>query len=580
MIWKLLELPGREIAQTLAEQLSENHPFPLSIAEILVRRKILTYEQARAFFVPELTQMHDPFLMRDMDVAVERILEAQRAGQKIMLLGDYDVDGTTAVTLLSLFLSNWGVAYEYYIPDRYKEGYGVSYQGIDYADQIGAALIISLDCGIKAVDKVRYAREKDIDFIVCDHHKPGAELPEAIAILDPQRPDCAYPDKNLAGCGVGLKLIQAIMQALSEKGESFPQADFDPLQQYCDLVTLSIACDIVPIIGENRVIAYQGLNKLKSNPMPGIKALMDQAGDTREWDISDLVFFVGPRINSAGRLGHASSAVEVLMGKSLELTDLAADLQTSNIARQDIDRLMTEEALSMIASDETFPQKSTTVLYQPGWHKGVIGIVASRLIEHHYRPTIMLTESEGKLVGSARSVVGFDLYEALDQCNGHLLQFGGHRYAAGLSMKPEQLVPFQQQFDAVVAQSLTPEQRSPVLYIDHILRFPEIDARFIRLINRMGPFGPSNRRPVFISRKVEVRFATFLKETHVKFVFEQEGVLIEAIGFNLGATWRELGETGPLDITYQPIFNTWNKKTQINLRLKDIKPYHEENLIQ
>ncbi len=580
MIWKLLESPDREQAADLAGELGTDKPFPLPLAEILVRRNIQSYQQAKAFFVPKPTDMHDPFLMKDMEVAVERLLAARSTGEKILLLGDYDVDGTTAVTLLSLFLAEWDMDFDYYIPDRYKEGYGISYQGIDYAEEIEAGVIISLDCGIKAVEKVKYAALKQIDFIICDHHKPGAELPEAIAVLDPQRPDCRYPDKNLTGCGVGFKLIQALTKRMVELGESLPYPGYDPLEAYADLLTLSIACDIVPIIGENRAIAFQGLQKMQTNPLPGIKILMDQAEGSRDWDISDLVFFIGPRVNSAGRLGHASEAVEVLMGKSKVLKSLAADLQSSNAERQGIDRQVTEEALAIIQTDERFPDRSTTVLFRPEWHKGVIGIVASRLIEHHYRPTIMLTESEGKLVGSARSVTGFDLYEALDQCSDHLLQFGGHRYAAGLSMNPEELQPFQDRFDEVVGLRIQPDQKAPVLWIEGILTFDQIDARFIRLLNRLAPFGPSNRRPVFLSKGVEVKHTTFLKDLHVKFVLEQQGHMVEAIGFNMAQTWRDLGETGPLDVAFQPVFNTWNQKTRINLRIKDIKSSHEGNAIQ
>ncbi|RMG30444.1 MAG: single-stranded-DNA-specific exonuclease RecJ [Bacteroidetes bacterium] len=576
MHWVSRQLPENEEIRALARALSTRQPFPMPIANILVQRGIKTYEQARYFFAPDKADLHDPFLMKDMQQAVDRLLKAYQQQEKVLLYGDYDVDGTSAVSLLSLFMEAWGMRFDTYLPDRYREGYGVSYQGVDYAQKVGAGLIISLDCGIKAVDKVKYAALKGIDFIVCDHHRPGSELPEAVAVLDPKRPDCPYPFKELTGCGVGYKLAEALHQRLRALGHTPPAGDFDPFDTYCDLLTLSIACDIVPMLGENRLMAYFGLQKLRANPLPGLQAIMNQAEEQREWDISDLVFFVGPRVNSAGRLGHARDAVEVLTGKSNRLHLLADDLQSSNDTRKHIDREITQEALSMIASDRDFERKSTTVLYNPSWHKGVIGIVASRLIERHYRPTILLTQSEGKLVGSARSVAGFDLYEALSACSDYLLQFGGHKYAAGLSLKAETLQPFQAQFEQVVARNIRPEQKVPVLYIDHQLDFQHIDARFVRLLNRLEPFGPENRKPVFMASGVSVLHARVLKEAHIKFVLQQQGgQMLEAIGFNMAEKWEQIKE-GPIDIAYQPIFNTWNQQTKINLRLKDFRTSNEK----
>ncbi|MCB0836667.1 MAG: single-stranded-DNA-specific exonuclease RecJ [Bacteroidetes bacterium] len=573
--WIMRELPPARVAESLSMQLSTQQPFPLPLANILAQRGIDSYEAAQRFYSPDLGQIHDPFLMKDMEKAVERIIQARKKAEKILLYGDYDVDGTSAVSLLTLFFSTWGFTFEYYIPDRYKEGYGLSYQGIDYADQNDFGLIITLDCGIKATDKVQYAAVKGIDLIICDHHQPGEKLPEALAVLDPKREDCEYPYKELTGCGVGFKLIQALSVKLPENGFPTPEGFEDPMQAYADLVTLSIACDIVPITGENRVIAFYGLKKLKTDPLPGIKVIMDQDQNSREWGISDLVFFVGPRINAAGRLGDAKGAVEVMLGESEDLISLADALQNSNDARKDLDKQMTDEALMMIDRDRHYGQKSTTVLYNPKWHKGVIGIVASRLIERYYRPTVLLTESDGKLVGSARSVVGFDLYQALEQCNDYLIQFGGHKYAAGLTLKESEFTNFAFTFDQIVGSSITPEQRVPVLYIDHLLKFSEIDARFIRLLNRMEPFGPGNRKPVFMTKHVKVLHTTIMKETHVRLVLQHENIMLEAVGFNLAEKLSQVPAEGHIDIAYQPVFNTWNQNTRINLRLKDFRPSYE-----
>ncbi|GAB4416499.1 MAG: single-stranded-DNA-specific exonuclease RecJ [Bacteroidia bacterium] len=557
-----------EDVQRLAADLGTDQPFPEVLADILLARGVATLDAARAFFVPRREALHDPFLMRDMDIAVARLLRARTQGERVLLFGDYDVDGTSAVTLLMLALSECGFDVHYYIPDRYTEGYGLSYRGIEHAAKLGAGLIITLDCGIKSTDKVRFATAQGIDMIICDHHTPGDELPGAVAVLDPKRPDCGYPYKELTGCGVGYKLLEGLLQRLP--ADLLPRPDYDLLARYCDLITLSIACDIVPITGENRTIAYHGLQKLRSDPMPGIQALMAQSGQAREWDISDLVFFIGPRINAAGRLEHASAAVEVLLARDARLADLAAALQHANDARKDLDRSMTLEALTMIETDPAFDRRSSTVLYHPDWHKGVIGIVASRVIETHYRPTILLTRAEGKLVGSARSVAGFDLYQALEACEGHLLQWGGHKFAAGLSLREEQLEVFSDAFDAAVSAQITPEQRIPLLYIDGELRLDQLDARFLRLLNRMEPFGPENRRPVFIARDVKVLHSTVMKEEHLKLVVQQGTVMVEAIGFGMAAKWQQLGQEH-LDIAFQPFINSWNDKHRINLRLKDFR---------
>lgn len=573
LIWKLKPSPDPDKVQHLSKALRTDRDFPLALAKILVQRGVESYEEAKAFFVPQLSELHDPYLMKDMDKAIDKLIHVYHNQSSILLFGDYDVDGTSAVSLLTLVLEELGFQVGYYIPDRYQEGYGLSYQGVDHAHANGFQLMLCLDCGIKAIEKVRYAQTKGIEVIICDHHNPGSTLPDACAILDPKREDCSYPFKELTGCGVGVKLLTALVQRMKEDGIPLPSPDYDPLAKYVDLLTLSIACDIVPITGENRVMASFGLKKLRTRPITGIQSLLNQAKGERKWNISDLVFFVGPRINSAGRLHHAKGAVEVLLGKHEALIDLAQELHQSNEDRKNLDKSMTLSALEQIAEDPAFASKSSTVLFDPSWHKGVIGIVASRLIETYYRPTVLLTQSEGKLVGSARSVPGFDLYQALDACSEHLLQWGGHKYAAGLSMKREELLAFQHKFDQVVSASITPDQQTPIISIDDELLLEEIDQRFINTLNRMEPFGPGNRKPIFMTKGVRIVYPRTLKEDHVKFLAEQNGQQRECIGFNLARKWERL--SGDLyDIAYQPILNTWNNRTSINLRLKDIQLSH------
>ena len=573
MKWQLRSDSSSDQVESLARQLSTSQPFPRQIAEILIQRGIDTFEKARLFLKPQLSDLHDPFLMKDMDQAVARLTAAKEEGEKIWVYGDYDVDGTTAVSLLSLFFSAWEIEYEYYIPDRYQEGYGISYKGIDKAVEKGASLLISLDCGIKAVEKARYAKLKGLDLIICDHHRPGAELPEAVAVLDPKRDDCLYPFKELTGCGVGLKLCQAAQNHWLENGAELPEPGYDPLAAYTDLVTLSIACDIVPLEGENRALAFWGLKKLRENPLPGIEVIKELSEREREWNISDLVFFIGPHINSAGRLHHAQHAVEVMLGNKEGLISLANGLSASNSDRKEIDKQITEEALKIIAQDMDYSERHTTVLYQKDWHKGVIGIVASRLIEQHHRPTVLFTQSEGKLVGSARSVPGFNLYEALESCSSHLLQFGGHKYAAGLSLKEDDFASFAHAFEIAVAERIKPEHLHPILKIDARLDFSQLDDRFVRLLNRLSPFGPGNMTPVFLSTNVEVTDAVILKEDHVRLTLKQSGFSFPAIGFNLAKKWQEINKVR-LDVAFQPGFNVWKEKSTINLNLKDIRIPH------
>lgn len=570
MKWKLRPRADGEIVAQLIKDLSTRQAFPKALAEILVQRGIETKEEAKGYFVPDTAHLHDPFLMTDMRKAVDRLVRAFQNQETLLLYGDYDVDGTTSVALMGQVMTDLGFSYEYYIPDRYKEGYGVSYQGVDYAKNQGHSLMITLDCGIKAFDKIRYANLHGIDVIICDHHNPGDNLPEAHAVLDPKRVDDTYPFKELTGCGVGIKLAQALVQEMKVQSLPLPYEEYDPLLVYGDLLALSIACDIVPIVGENRILTHLGLHKLQTDPNKGIKVLMDQDAHGRSWDISDLVFFLGPRINAAGRLEHAHAAVEVLMGKEDNLFDLAAALQSSNDARKDLDRQMTEEALMTIAESPAYQAAATTVMFQPEWHKGVIGIVASRLIESYYRPTVLLTESEGKLVGSARSVAGYDLYQALSQCDEHILQWGGHKYAAGLTIEREAFEAFKARFEEVVEQSILPEQKVPLLGIETILEFDKLDARFMRLLDRMAPFGPENRRPVFMTQQVTIQDASILKEKHVRLRVEKNGCSFQAIGFNLAQKWFSLPK-GNIDIAYQPVINEWNGRRSIDLRLKDFK---------
>jgi single-stranded-DNA-specific exonuclease len=430
--------------------------------------------------------------------------------------------------------------------------------------------LLTLDCGIKAVEKVAYANTKGIEVIICDHHVPGSKLPEALAILDPKRSDCEYPFKELTGCGIGYKLAVALHQQLLAAGHRPKQTGFDPEKELLDLLALSIACDIVPLVGENRTLAYYGLKKMRVNPQKGIKAIMDLSDRERSWDISDLVFFIGPHVNAAGRLGHAMEAVSVLLGKKKDLLELASALGDSNQARKDLDQQITEEACELIIHDQHHAQRNSTVLYKESWHKGVIGIVASRLIERYYRPTVLLTKADGHWVGSARSVMGFNLYEALEACQEHILQFGGHMYAAGLTIKDEMLPAFSDAFEHAVSTRITPEQKEPVLMIDQQITFDQLSDHFVRLIQRMGPFGPQNMTPVFMCKNVEVLEAKTLKEVHVRLVLKQHGIVFTAIGFQLAEKWERLNCL-ELDIAFQPTFNTWKDRTTINLVLKDIQ---------
>lgn len=552
-----------EIADRLAGQLNIGSV----LASLLVQRGIHTFEQARQYFRPKLEDLHDPFLMEDMDKAVDRLQQALDANERILIYGDYDVDGTTAVALAYGFLSQQHDNIEYYVPDRYKEGYGISEAGIQHAIDQGVGLIISLDCGIKAVNMVAKAAEAGIDFIVCDHHLPGSQLPPAKAILDPKRKECAYPYKELSGAGIGFKFMQALCIR--------QERDLKGLYQYLDLTVVSIAADIVPITGENRILAYWGLQKLNKRPRAGLSALIEQADFKREIDISNIVFGIGPRINASGRIAHAKAAVHLLLTDTLEeARELAEAINEKNSLRRNFDTTITQEALKMIEQQPNCDEAKATVLFKPDWHKGVIGIVASRCLDAYYRPTIILTQSEGKATGSARSVMGFDIYEAISACSDLLEQYGGHMYAAGLTLPVDKVEEFQRRFEATVAERISPELLIPQLEIDQEISFNDITPAFFRVLRQMGPFGPENMTPMFISRGIRcVGRPRVLKEKHLKMTLMQEGsdVTFDAIGFDMGEYFSMIGSGMRISIAYNIEENTYWGPGTLELYLRDIK---------
>ncbi|TAE37672.1 MAG: single-stranded-DNA-specific exonuclease RecJ [Sphingobacteriales bacterium] len=538
------------------------------LAAMLVQRGVTTFDEANAFFNPDIAQLHPPFLMKDMDKAIARIQKAIEKQQHILVYGDYDVDGTTSVALVYSFFKEIYPHISYYIPNRYTEGYGISTQGIDYANQNNISLIIALDCGIKSVDKIDYANSLNIDFIICDHHLPSPTLPDAIAVLDPKRPDCTYPYKELSGCGIGFKLIEAFADK-----SGLP---FASVQQYLDLVVVSIASDIVPITGENRILAHWGLKKLNQNPCKGLKALIAISGRGDVFTITDIVFSLGPRINAAGRIDDAKNAVKLLIAHNHEnAEDAGFIINTKNTERKAHDADITQQALFMIDNSPELINRKTTVVYHPNWHKGVIGIVASRLTEKYYRPTIVLTQSNGVLAGSARSVKDFDLYAALESCSHLLEQFGGHQYAAGLTLKEENLAVFTQQFENVVAHTITKEQLTQKINIQSPLNLNEIDGKFYRILQRFEPFGPQNMAPVFISTNVKLYGqALIVGNNHLKInVNQHNSAIFSCIGFNL-AHYAEAINTGiNFDICYTIESNVWKNKISIQLNIKAIRTY-------
>lgn len=559
--WTYKPLPPQDQVDALSREININP----SLATLLLQRGIQTFEEARRFFRPALKDLHSPFLMKDMRAAVDRIRKAMDNQEKILIYGDYDVDGTTSVALVYSYLRRFYSAISFYIPDRGAEGYGVSRAGILWAEENGITLIIALDLGIKASDMVGLAQVKGIDFIICDHHLPDEKIPQAVAVLDPKRPDCPYPFKELSGCGIGFKLIQAFAETYRDPQEVF---------EYLDLVVVSIASDIVPINGENRILAYHGLKQLNERPRPGLKALKDIAGTRNDLDISGVVFTLGPRINAAGRVAHAKGAVELLTAETEELANAFAEkVNLKNDLRREFDLSITEEALAMISSDERRQKAKTTVLFKNTWHKGVIGIVAARCVERYYRPTVILTESNAKITGSARSVVGFDLYRAIEQCGDLLEKFGGHKYAAGLTLDPGNLAAFEKRFEEVVTASITEDMLTPVIELDLVMTFDQLTPKFISILKQMAPFGPENQRPVFEARNVRVMNSlSSFKDRHVRFLANQKGNenFFQVIGFDLIAHYDKLVEGNPFRMAFTVEENTFNGETSIQLRAKDL----------
>ena len=560
MRWKIQSEKNTNKTEILSKAINVE-PF---VASLLVARGIETFEQAKAFFRPSLDDLHDPYLMKDMDKAVDRIELAIQNNQNIMVFGDYDVDGTTAVSLVCAYLKSYYPNVTTYIPDRHNEGYGISMQGVDYADDNNISLIIALDCGIKSIEHIAYANEKNIDFIICDHHRPGDKLPNAIAILDPKRDDCNYPYDELCGCGIGFKLIQALGQNRGQTTED--------LVSYLDLVATAIGADIVPITGENRILAHFGLLVINENPRPGIKALMSQS-KIKHFTITDVVFKIAPRINAAGRVKHGNEAVALLSEFDLEQALIfASEIEKYNADRKDLDKQITIEALNQIEENNE-QNRFTNVVYQEDWHKGVIGIVASRLIENYYKPTLVFTKSGDKLAASARSVQGFDVYNALEKCAEHLEQFGGHMYAAGLTLKPEKYQDFKNAFEQVVKDSILPEQLEPEINVDAEIDFVDITPKLVRILKQFEPFGPNNMTPVFYSKNVtDTGYGkTIGKENeHLKlFIKQKNSDRFSAIGFGLGnkiETSKKLFET-----IYTISENEFNDKIDLQLNLKDIR---------
>ncbi|MGB1043220.1 MAG: single-stranded-DNA-specific exonuclease RecJ [Tenacibaculum sp.] len=561
MRWKLKPEPNKKKVTQLAKDLSIDK----TLAKILVQRNIDTFDKAKKFFRPSLEDLHDPFLMKDMDIAVKRIEKAIANNENILVFGDYDVDGTTAVSLLSSYLKTIHPNIATYIPDRYEEGYGVSYDGINFAEDNNFSLIIALDCGIKAIDKVAYANKKNIDFIICDHHKPGAEIPKAVAVLNPKQIDCNYPYDELCGCGVGFKLIQALA---SKRNETT-----DDLIEYLDLVATAIAADIVPMTGENRALAYLGLQVINSQPRNGIKAIIHQL-QKKELTITDVVFIIAPRINAAGRMKHGNHAVELLTEMDFDsAVEFASSIEKYNSDRKELDKKITQEALLQIETNKE-TERYTSVVYDENWHKGVIGIVASRLIETYYRPTLVFTKSGDKLAASARSVKGFDVYNALEQCSEFIEQFGGHKYAAGLTLLPEQYQNFKNKFEEVVSSTIDKELLTPEITIDTEIDLSEITPKFYRIIQQMAPFGPLNMKPVFST--TSVRDNGYGKQvgadkSHLKLniIYGSDRKTYGAIGFGLGNKLPLIQNN--FDIAYTLDENTWNNYTSIQLALKDLK---------
>ncbi len=574
--WVQHDENNEDIVEKLATTLKIDH----ILARLLAQRGIYTYAEARDFFRPSLDSLHDPFLLKDMDLAVERIERALEQGERILIYGDYDVDGTTAVALVYDFLKDFHSNIDYYIPDRYKEGYGVSFESIDYALETGVSLIISLDCGIKAQKQIKYATDRGIDFIVVDHHRPDNVPLTALAVVDPKQPDCEYPYKDLSGCGLGFKLAQAFYQKR--------RLPFEGLEKFLDLVVVSIAADVVPIIGENRVLAYYGIKRLNFDPRAGFESILfysnvfrktkpDKVSSfTKELSVSDLMFMIGPKINAAGRIEKGKKAVDLLVCKKMGDThELTIAINDNNTERRSLDTDITRQAMSMITSNPDLIKSKATILFDPAWHKGVIGIVASRLIESYYRPTIILTESNGLITGSARSVKDFDVYNAIDACSDLLEHFGGHKYAAGLSLRPEKLDAFKDKFMQFVEDTITDEMLVPQIEVHAEINLGSIAGRFFRVLKQFAPFGPGNPNPVFVSRNCVAQGSVrVVGNKHLKFRASQPGlgnVEMPAIAFQQGHQLINMKACKSFDLAYQIEENEWNGRVSLQLNVKDIK---------
>lgn len=562
MRWNLIPGPERGLTSDLARQLGID---PL-LAGLLVQRGVDSFEAAREFFRPDLSQLHDPLLMRDMGRAADRVERALESAERILVYGDYDVDGTTAVSLMASYLMGYSDAIATYIPDRYREGYGLSLQGIDFADDNDIGLIIALDCGVKAIEQAQYAREKGIDLIICDHHRPGVTLPEAVAVLNPKRPDCPYPYKELCGCGVGFKLIQELNR---RRG-----GDLADLVPFLDLVATAIGADIVPVTGENRVLVYYGLEVINSGPRPGIQAMLKGLERDR-YQVSDLVFRLAPRINAAGRMQHGQEAVQLLTATDPERAGTLADaIEALNSQRRETEKSITEEALEMIRANRE-ESRMSTVVYKEDWHKGVIGIVASRLIETYHRPTLVFTRSGDKLAASARSVRGFDLYEALEACSECIDQFGGHTFAAGLTLEASRLEVFKSRFEQVVADRIDPDSLTPEIRVDLPIHLSQIHPKLVRILRQFGPFGPGNPTPVFMAgplRDTGYARGVGTDKNHLKLAVTQDGTgPIGAIGFGLADRLPLICERKPFRAVFSIEENEWQGRSSIQLKVRDIQ---------
>lgn len=561
-------LPKKKPDSTVVDSLSASLNIDRKIASLLAQRGVTTFEEAKHFFRPEYSHLHDPFLIKDMDKAVARLEQAIAAGENILVYGDYDVDGTTAVAYFYKFLSEFYANCDFYIPDRYKEGYGISFAGIDFAEANNFSLIIALDCGIRSNDKVDYAHEKGIDFIICDHHLPGEKKPAAVAVLDPKQADCKYPFKELSGCGIGFKLAQAYAQQ--------NKIAFAELEKYIDLVAVSIAADIVSITGENRVLTYYGLKKLNENPSTGLRSIIELNNLKRELTISDIVFIIAPRINAAGRIASGKQAVRLLISSSNDNhSEMAVGINQTNTERQVLDKDITEHALGMIAENKVLQKRKSTVLFHENWHKGVVGIVASRLIETYYRPTIILAVEDGYATGSARSVRDYNVYEAIEACSDLLEQFGGHKYAAGLKIKIENVEAFAEKFERVVSETITEDMLTPCIEIDDELKLDNVNEKFLRILKQFAPFGPGNMNPVFMTKGLSCKgFPRVMKDKHLKLdVFDPENPnrTLEAVAFNMVNHFESISRNMPFTICYTIEENNWNGKVSIQLNVKDMR---------